>query len=46
VRAGFERRFSARRMAEEYVRLYRRLAEQRVPATDASPASGLRSASA
>jgi glycosyltransferase involved in cell wall biosynthesis len=46
VRAGFERRFSARRMAEEYVGLYRRLAERRVPATDASPASGLRSASA
>jgi glycosyltransferase involved in cell wall biosynthesis len=43
VRAEFERRFAARRMAEDYVRAYRRLAE---PATGPSPASGLRSASA
>jgi hypothetical protein len=34
VRAHFERRFTARRMAEDYVRIYRALTEQSVRIVD------------
>jgi glycosyltransferase involved in cell wall biosynthesis len=42
VRAEFERRFAARRMAEDYVRIYRQLVENRAPAS--SPSRELRAA--
>ncbi len=31
IRVRFEERFTARRMAEDYLRIYRDLAESRVP---------------
>jgi hypothetical protein len=39
VRAAFERRFTARRMAEDYVQVYRQLAEDR-RRTEAVAAAG------
>jgi len=38
VRAHFEKRFSSRRMAEEYVRHYKALAPRRVPAVESASA--------